>query len=127
MNDIAQYQLSHEFSGREKELFLLLLGNALNSDNKEVSLPLSMIFSLMPELGTEFGDRHKDILKKMMLFVRYTMDQKESDEQGFFFILSSIIIRGNNIFYSLTPMFLKKISDPLFMQFLADADFQIEK
>ena len=127
MNDIAQYQLSHEFSGREKELFLLLVSNALNSDNKEVSLPLSMIFSLMPELGTEFGDRHKDILKKMMLLIRYTMSSKESDEQGFFFILSSIVVRGDNVYYGLTPMFLKKISDPFFIQFLVDADFQIEK
>lgn len=127
MNGIVKYKLSHEFSGCEKQLFLLLLENALNSDNKEVSLPLSMIFSLMPEFGTEFGDRYKDILKRMMLFIRYTKGQKESAEQGFFFILSSIIVRGNNIFYSLTPMFLKKISDPLFIQFLADVGFQIEK
>jgi hypothetical protein len=118
MNDGMNYELSHELSTSEKELFSFLLSNALNADN-DASMPLSAICSLMPNLGTEFGDAHKDLLKKMMLFVRYF--DKESGDQGFFFILSSMVAGGDGVFYTATPMFLKKLSDPALVKFLVDS------
>ncbi|MBS1988856.1 hypothetical protein JST56_07785 [Candidatus Dependentiae bacterium] len=149
MNHAVEYKLSHEFSGREKELFLFLLNHAMCVPFDEHAVPLATYLSYFDQghlvakamanrvyLAScdqsesciiDFIDEFKDVLKGMMLFVRFVVTHGKSKERGAFSILGSIIIRGDKVCYKLTPMFLKKLSDPIFTKFFADAGLLVKK